>query len=85
MNKNRIEAKITSAKSLLIRVIGNQIFTFEKMSTVLTQFEAVLNSCLLYVLNSDPLDPLVLTPSHVLSTVPLEFPPAADLANNNPI
>ncbi|KAL0812118.1 hypothetical protein ABMA28_009496 [Loxostege sticticalis] len=73
------ESNIKCTKALLFRVIGNQILTFEEMSTVLTQIEALLNSRPLYVLSSDPSEPLALTPSHFLCTAPLEYIPAADL------
>lgn len=74
------EANIKGIKSLLFRVIGKQILTYEEMLTVLNQVEAVLNSRPLYVLSSDPSEPTALTPSHFLSTKPLAFLPAPDVS-----
>lgn len=74
------ESNIKSVKSLLFRIIGNQILTFEEMLTVLSQIEAVLNSRPLYAMSSDPSEPTALTPSHFLHTTPLNSLPATDLS-----
>lgn len=74
------ESNIKSVKTLLFRVIGKQILSYEEMLTVLNQIEAVLNSRPLYLLSSDPSEPNALTPSHFISTAPLEFLPALNVS-----
>lgn len=75
------EAGVKSAKSHLIRVIGDQILTYEEMYTVLVQIEAILNSRPLYPLSSDPHDLSVLTPGHFLTLEPLTSLPDPDLSH----
>ncbi|XP_052741850.1 uncharacterized protein LOC128198806 [Bicyclus anynana] len=74
------ESNIKSAKSLLFKVIGKQILTYEEMLTVVTQIEAILNSRPLYLASTDPSEPSALTPAHFLYRVPLEYLPAPDLS-----
>lgn len=62
------EAAVRSAKFHLRRVIGNTNLTFEELSTLLAQIEAVLNSRPLTGVNGNDPDALdILTPSHFLT------------------
>lgn len=77
------ESNIKSLKVHLLRVIGDQILSFEEMSTVLAQIEAVMNSRpLCRTLSNDPLEPLALTPAHFLNLTPLKYLPASDIDKN---
>ncbi|GFX28392.1 integrase catalytic domain-containing protein [Trichonephila clavipes] len=74
------ESGIRSVKFHLKRVLGETIFTFEELTTLLTQMEGLLNSRpLSYVNDSDTECISTLTPSHfltgdVLLSVPEELP-----------
>lgn len=60
------EAGIKRVKFHLCRILGNNSFTFEHFSTLLTEVEGILNSRPLTPLTSDPDDLNVLTPAHFL-------------------
>ncbi|VEN51227.1 unnamed protein product [Callosobruchus maculatus] len=70
------ESNVKSVKIHLYRVVGDQLLTFEEMSTVLTQIESLLNSRPLCVLSRDSETPEALTPSHFLCQMPLNSLPA---------
>lgn len=74
------EANIKSLKTHLYRVIGEQILSFEEMTTVLAQVECIMNTRpLCRTLSSDPSEPLALTPAHFLTLTPLRYLPARDI------
>jgi len=60
------EAGVKSVKYHLHRVIGEALLTYEEMTTLLIQIEAVLNSRPLTPLSEDADDLTVLTPGHFL-------------------
>lgn len=75
------EAGIKSVKVHLLRVIGEQVLSYEEFYTVLVQIEAMLNSRPLCPLSSDPHDLAVLTPGHFLILEPLSSVPDPDLTH----
>ncbi|GBM48198.1 hypothetical protein AVEN_72475-1 [Araneus ventricosus] len=70
------EAGVESVKFHSKRVIGNTNLTFEELSTLLIQIEAVLNSRPLKQFDDNDVDSLnVLTPSHFLIGDAITSPP----------
>lgn len=68
------EAAVKSAKLLLKRIIGDQIFDFESYSTIFARIEALLNSRPLFPITVDS-DDVYLSPSHFLVSGPLVAAP----------
>ncbi|KYM98106.1 hypothetical protein ALC62_11199 [Cyphomyrmex costatus] len=73
------EAVVKSAKTHLKRIIGSSLLTFEELSTIFAQIEAVLNSRPLCPISNDPNDYDVLTPGHLIIGEPLNSFPELDL------
>lgn len=78
------EAGVKSAKFHMKRVIGNTFLTFEELSTLLAQVEAILNSRPLCPLSPSPDDFHFLSPGHFLLGRPLTSLPAPALEDSNP-
>lgn len=60
------ERLIRTVKNCLRKTLGKNCFSFEQLTTILSEVEAVVNSRPLTYLSSDAADKEVLTPSHFL-------------------
>lgn len=77
------EAGVKSAKFHIHRVLGNSHLTFEELSSLLAQVEAILNSRPLCPLSPSPHDFQPLTPAHFLIGRPLTSLPSPSLMDSN--
>ncbi|XP_011879731.1 PREDICTED: uncharacterized protein LOC105568562 [Vollenhovia emeryi] len=77
------EAAVKSAKYHMSRIIGKAHLTFEEMSTVLCEVEAILNSRPLTQLSSDSNDLAYLSPGHFLIGAPLNSIPCHNVQDIN--
>ncbi|KAG7308763.1 hypothetical protein JYU34_005994 [Plutella xylostella] len=78
-----VEAGVKSAKFHLQRILGNNHLTFEELSSMFAQIEAILNSRPLCPLSTSPLDFQALTPGHFLIGRPLTSLPTPSLIDIN--
>ncbi|XP_036148457.1 uncharacterized protein LOC118647518 [Monomorium pharaonis] len=60
------EAAVKSTKFHLRRIIGDSLLTYEELSTLMSQIEAVLNSSPISPMSDDSEDLSILTPGHFL-------------------
>ena len=75
------EATVKSTKYHIRRVIGTQILSFEKMNTLASRIEAILNSRPLTALSSDPNDLQSLLPGDFLVGQPLVAIPEPNITS----
>lgn len=75
------EAAIKSLKHHLSRELGDTVLTFEELSTITSQIEAILNSRPITPLPDDPSEPAALTPGHFLVGKPLTVLPSYNYTN----
>lgn len=78
------ERGVRSCKSHISKVLGEQILTYEELSTVFIQVEPLLNSRPLCVLSTDPNELESLTPAHFTNLTPLRHLPAVDVTTTEP-
>jgi len=77
------ESNVKSVKSHLFKVIGEQLLTYEELTTVLAKIEALLNSRPLCKLSGDSSAPEALTPADFLTLMPLGSLPAENVVGLN--
>ena len=75
------EAVVKSTQFYLRRTVGETVLTFEKITTLLTQIEAILNSRPLELLSDDPDHVSALKPGHFLTGSPLCTRPEPSLTD----
>ena len=81
------EAAVKSMKLRLTKIVGTCRLTYEELTTILTEAEAVMNSRPLTPMDSAPTDGVqALTPGHFLISRPLQsLPERADVNDKLPL
>lgn len=74
------EAAVKALKNHLRKVVGDTLFSYENLNTLLCEIEAILNSRPLTPMSSDANDLNVLTPGHFLIGHSLTTIPTTDLS-----
>ncbi|XP_025996386.2 uncharacterized protein LOC113005268 [Solenopsis invicta] len=75
------ESVVKLFKHHLRRVVEDSLFTYEELSTFVTEVEGILNSRPITTISSDPNDMLVLSPAHYLIGRPITALPEGDLSS----
>lgn len=74
------ESTVKLFKHHFRRVVGESLFTFDKLNTFTIEVEGILNSRPITSLSSDPNDMIALTPAHYLIGMPLTTLPEGDIS-----
>jgi len=75
------EFSVKSFKHHLKKVVGDSLFTFEELNTLIIEIEGILNSRPISFMSSDPNDLLVLSPTHFLIGKPITSLPDTNLTS----
>ncbi|XP_067216867.1 uncharacterized protein [Linepithema humile] len=75
------ESSVKLFKHHFKRVVGDSLFTFEELTTFVTEVEGILNSRPITTISTDPNDVLVLSPAHYLIGKPITALPEGDLSS----
>ncbi len=79
------EAGVKVMKILLRKMVGSHLLTFIKLTTILSEAEAVLNSRPIVPISSTDPDDIIITPGHFLISRPLKAAPSDNTNSEVPI
>lgn len=74
------ESGIKMVKFHIKRIMGNSLYTYEELNTLIVQIEAIINSRPLHPLSNEPDDLTCLTPSHFLINTNIMSIPEEDFS-----